>query len=280
MIDLVTIGHVTLDETPSGVRPGGAAYYAAVTAQRLGLRVGLLTSVADDYPREAFPDGIDLVTVPAAQSTRFRVGLAKGARALTLLTRAADLEAEHLPAAWRNAPLALLGPVAAEVDPALAGAFDDASVAALPQGWMRKRGRGGLMGRQAWDDAASVLPWTQVLVLSEEDVGDGEETAVTWLHQVPLGAITRGSRGATLYVNGEPYHVIADPATEVDPTGAGDVFATTLLVEYQRSGDAWEAAAHAACAGAASVEGEGVAAIADRAGLDARLVAYRRRRGG
>lgn len=280
MIDLVTIGHVTLDETPSGVRPGGAAYYAAVTARRLGLRVGLLTSHAPDYPLGTLSDGIEVATVPSPHTTRFRLGEAKGVRTLTMLSRAADLDNEHLPAAWQGAPLALLGPVANEVDPALAGAFEDASIAALPQGWMRKRGQGGLVGRQAWEDADAILPWTQLLVLSEEDVGDAEDVAVTWLHQVPLGAITRGRRGATLYVSGEPYHVAADPATEVDATGAGDVFATTLLIEYQRTGDAWEAAALAACAGAASVEGEGPAAIADRAGLDARLAAYRRRRGG
>ena len=280
MIDLVAVGHVTFDETPSGIRPGGSAYYAALTARRLGLRVGLLTAVAPDYNLDVFPDGIEVMVVPSPQTTRYRLGETKGARTLTLLSRAVDLEAEHLPAAWREAPLAVLGPVANEVDPALAGAFDDASVAVLPQGWMRKRGRGGLIAPQPWEDAEAVLPWTQLLVVSEEDVGDSEETAVTWLHQVPVGAITRAQRGATLYVNGEPYHVMADMATEVDPTGAGDVFATTLLIEYQRSGDAWEAAAVAACGGAASVEGPGPAAIADRAGLDARLAAYRKRRGG
>ncbi len=280
MIDLVAIGHVTFDETPSGVRPGGSAYYAALTARRLGLRVGLLTSVAPDYPLDLFPAGIEVTVTPSPQTTRYRLGEAKGARTLSLLSRAADLEAEYLPPAWREAPLAVLGPVANEVDPALAGAFDDASVAVLPQGWMRKRGRGGLMAPQPWEDADAVLPWAQLLVLSEEDMGDSEEMAVTWLHQVPIGAITRAQRGATLYVNGEPYHVMPDVATEVDPTGAGDVFATTLLIEYQRSGDAWEAAAVAACAGAASVEGEGPAAVADRAALEARLAAYRKRRGG
>lgn len=280
MIDLVAIGHVTLDETPSGVRPGGSAYYAALTAQRLGLRVGLFTSVAPDYQLDVLPPGVEVMVTPSSETTRYRLGEVKGARTLTLLSRAADLEAEHLPPAWREAPLAILGPVASEVDPALAGAFDDASVAVLPQGWMRKRGRGGVMARQPWEDADAVLPWAQVLVLSEEDVGDAEETAVAWLHQVPVGAITRARRGATLYVNGEAYHVMPDLATEVDATGAGDVFATTLLIEYQRSGDAWEAAAVAACAGAASVEGPGPAAVADRAALDARLAAYRRRRGG
>ena len=280
MIDLVAIGHVTFDETPSGIQPGGSAYYAALTAHRLGLEVGLLTAVAADYPLDIFPKGIEVHVVPSPQTTRYRVGEAQGMRALTLLSRAVDLEAERLPAVWGKAPLALLGPVANEVDPALAGAFDDASVAVLPQGWMRKREAGGLMSSQPWEDADAVLPRAQLLVLSEEDVGGSEETAVQWLHQVPLGAITRGRRGATLYVNGEPYHVTADAATEVDPTGAGDVFATTLLIEYQQSGDAWEAAALAACAGAASVEAAGAAGLADRAALEARLAAYRRRRGG
>src|SRR6266446_1687797 len=254
MIDLVAIGHVTFDETPSGVRPGGSAYYAGLTAHRLGLSVGLLTSVAPDYPLDIFPKGLHVTTVPSADTTRYRLGTSKGVRTLTLLSRAADLEAEHLPAAWRGAPLVMLSPVAGEVDPALAGAFED--------------------------DAAAVLPQTQLLVLSEEDLPGGEEAAVAWLQQVPLGAITRGRRGATLYVNGDPYHVEADGATEVDETGAGDVFATTLLVEYQRRGDPWEAAAAAACAGAAAVEGEGPAAILDRAALDARLAAYLRRWGG
>jgi len=280
MIDLVAIGHVTFDETRSGVRPGGSAYYAAVTARRLGLSVGLLTSISPDYPLDVFPEGIHVTTVASPQTTRYRLGESRGARTLTLLSRAADLGVEDLPAAWRAVSLAVLCPVAGEVDPALAGAFEDAAVAMLPQGWMRKRGRGGLIGPQPWEDADDLLPQTQLLVLSEEDLPRGDEAALAWLQQVPLGAITRGKRGATLYVNGDPYHVEADAATEVDATGAGDVFATTLLIEYQRVGDAWEAAAAAACAGAASVEAEGTAAILDRAGLDARLAAYRRRRGG
>ena len=271
---------MTFDETPSGVRPGGSAYYSALTARRLGLSVGLLTSIAPDYPLDVFPEGIEVATVASAHTTRYRLGLAKGARTLSLLSRAADLELEHLPAAWRGAPLALLCPVAGEVDPALAGAFDDAAVAVRPQGWMRKRGRGGLMGPQPWEDAADVLPRTHLLVLSEAELPGGDADAVAWLQQVPLGAITHGKRGATLYVNSDSYHVGADAAIETDPTGAGDVFATTLLIEYQRLGDAWEAAAAAACAGAAAVEAEGPAAIVDRRGLDARLLAYRRSRGG
>jgi len=276
-MDLVAIGHVTFDETPSGVRPGGSAYYVALAARRLGLEVGLLTSVAPDFPSDVIPAGITVATVSSPRTTRYRVGEAGGSRTLTLLSRAEDIEIQHLPEGWKSAPLAVLCPVVGEVDPALVSAFDDASLAVLPQGWMRTRGKDGVMGPQPWEDADDVLPLTQLLVLSEEDVPGSEETAVKWFDQVPLGAITRARRGATLYVNGEPYHVAPDRAAETDPTGAGDVFATTLLIEYQRVGDAWEAAAAAACAGAATVEGTGAAALLDRAGLAARLAAYQRR---
>ncbi len=279
-MDLVAIGHVTFDETPSGVRPGGSAYYVALAARRLGLEVGLLTSVAPDFPSDVIPAGITVATVSSPRTTRYRVGEAGGSRTLTLLSRAEDIEIQHLPEGWKSAPLAVLCPVVGEVDPALVSAFDDASLAVLPQGWMRTRGKDGVMGPQPWEDADDVLPLTQLLVLSEEDVPGSEETAVKWFDQVPLGAITRARRGATLYVNGEPYHVAPDRAAETDPTGAGDVFATTLLIEYQRVGDAWEAAAAAACAGAATVEGTGAAALLDRAGLAARLAAYQRRLAG
>ena len=279
-MDLVAIGHVTFDETPSGVRPGGSAYYVALAARRLGLEVGLLTSVAPDFPSDVIPAGITVATVSSPRTTRYRVGEAGGSRTLTLLSRAEDIEIQHLPEGWKSAPLAVLCPVVGEVDPALVSAFDDASLAVLPQGWMRTRGKDGVMGPQPWEDADDVLPLTQLLVLSEEDVPGSEETAVKWFDQVPLGAITRARRGATLYVNGEPYQVAPDRAAETDPTGAGDVFATTLLIEYQRVGDAWEAAAAAACAGAATVEGTGAAALLDRAGLAARLAAYQGRLAG
>src|SRR5215469_11231595 len=87
MIDLVAIGHVTFDETPSGIQPGGSAYYAALTAHRLGLGVGLLTAAAADYPLDIFPEGIDVHVVPSPQTTSYRVGESKGARTLTLLSR-------------------------------------------------------------------------------------------------------------------------------------------------------------------------------------------------
>lgn len=279
-VDFVAIGHVTLDRTRDETRPGGAAYYAALTAQRLGLRVGLLTSFGLDFPAPAFTEDLEVVNVPSSQTTSFTLRESASGRALALLARAADLEADALPARWRRAALAMLCPVANEVDPMFAASFPDSALGVLPQGWMRERGPGGAIAPRVWEDARPILSHAQLLVLSAEDVAPFRDAAIQWFQHVPVGALTDGRRGATLFVNGEPYRVEPDAASEVDATGAGDVFAAALLVEYQRRGDPWDAAAAAACAAAASVEAPGSAAIPVRSGLDARLAAYRRRQGG
>ena len=69
--DFVAIGHVTLDHFGESTRPGGSALYAAVTALRRGLSVGFLTSHADDFPLEVIPSRIEVVSVPADETTVF-----------------------------------------------------------------------------------------------------------------------------------------------------------------------------------------------------------------
>lgn len=217
--------------------------------------------------------------MPSDRTTIFELDESPRGRRLRVLARAADIEESHLPAEWRGAPLAMLCPVINEVDPVLSASFAEASVGVLPQGWLRRRGAGGAITLGSWDDADIVLPHAQLLVVSAEDIEPISKTALEWFQHVPLGAVTRGVEGAVLFVNGEPYHVEPDRAAQVDATGAGDVFATALLIEYQQEGNPWEAAALAACAAAASVEAPGAAGIPDRPALATRLAAYHRRLG-
>jgi sugar/nucleoside kinase (ribokinase family) len=275
----VAVGHVTLDHFGEDVRPGGTALYAALTAYRLGCSVGLLTSFGPDFPRSLFPPDLEVAHVPSPQTTVFRHEAGRDARRLTVLGRAADIETGHLSASFKAAELALLGPDTNEVDPCLAAAFTGGAVGVAAQGWLRARGAGGVIGPALWEDAALVLPHIQALFLSEEDLGPYGEEVVEWFQQIPFGVITLGRRGAHLFVSGERYFIEAEPADEVDATGAGDVFATAFLIDYQRHGNPWEAAQFAACAAALSVEGIGVGAIPLRAAVEERLAAYRSRFG-
>ena len=45
-VDYLVIGHVAHDLTPQGPRLGGTVAYSALTAQALGLRVGIVTAAA------------------------------------------------------------------------------------------------------------------------------------------------------------------------------------------------------------------------------------------
>lgn len=273
----VATGHVTLDHLDGDIRPGGAALYAGLTAHRLGCSVGVLTSFGPDFPADIFPPDVHLETVPSPQTTAFRRMVSQQGRTLTLLSRADDLEVGHLPAEWRQADLALLCPVANEVDPYLSMEFPEGAVGAAAQGWLRERGARGEITPARWEDASLVLPHLQALIVSQDDVGPFEGEVMEWFQHVPLGVVTLGSRGAHLFVNGERYTIQADPADEADGTGAGDVFAAAFLIEYQRVGDAFEAAHFAACAASLRVEGQGIGAIPSRTAVERRLAAYQRR---
>jgi sugar/nucleoside kinase (ribokinase family) len=272
--EFVVVGHVTLDRFGDVVRPGGAALYAAVAAWRLGLSVGILTSHAEDFPLERIPPQIEVVSVPAEATTTFEHDAGTTPRTMRVTTVAQPLGAEDVPEDWRDAPLVLLAPVIDEVDPHVVTAFDGPVVAAAAQGWTRGIDVDGAVAPAEWVPPDFLLGRLQAIFVSTEDVAGQEDAALEWFQRVPIGVLTAGRMGALLFVNGERYEVSPRPAREVDATGAGDVFAAAFLIEYQRDGDAWAAAAAASCAASLSVAAEGTAGIPDRAALDAALRAY------
>jgi 1D-myo-inositol 3-kinase len=274
--EFIAIGHVTLDHFGDVVRPGGAARDAAVTAARLGLSAGILTSHADDFPLELLPPRIEIISVPAAATTVFEHDEASGERRLRVRATAQPLALDDLPEDWRDPELVLLAPVVNEVDGALATAFEAATLAAEAQGWLRSVGRDGTVQAQTWPSPKGVLSRLQALFLSGADVRGQEAAMMEWVQRVPVAAVTAGARGALLYVNGDRYEVRPRRARQVDATGAGDVFAATWLVRYRMSGDPWEAAEAAACAASLAVEAEGWSGVPDASALEAALTVYRR----
>ena len=275
--DFVAVGHVTLDHFGDEVRPGGAALYAAITAQRLGRSAAILTSHGPDFPLDEVPTAIEVVTLEAPVTTVFEHQEGDDVRAMRVTATASPLAVDDLPEDWRDAPVVLLAPIIQEVDPALAVAFGDGSVAAAAQGWMRALNDEGGVDPVAWESSGDVLDRLQALFLSSEDVRGQEEHLTEWVQRVPLAVITAGAAGALLYVNGDRFEVKPRPTLEVDATGAGDVFATAFMLHYHRDGDPWAAAEAATCAASLSVEGEGWSAVPDTATLQAALKEYRAR---
>jgi sugar/nucleoside kinase (ribokinase family) len=268
--DFVVVGHLTVDELATGLRPGGSVLYAGLLAHRQGLRVGLLTSHGPDFPLEVLPPDIEVVAVPAPASTRFALHYTPAGRTLVLRARAAALAPHQLPPHFAEAGLAYLAPVADEVAPEFAAAFPNAAVGVGAQGWCRVWDREGRVQMRPWPDPRPILRQAQALFLSSDDVAGWEEQALELYQHIPLGALTLAARGAILFVNGERHPIAAAPAVEVEPTGAGDVFAAAFLVRYNASGDPFEAAAFAAVAGALTVEADGIRGVPSGAALESR----------
>jgi sugar/nucleoside kinase (ribokinase family) len=91
------------------------------------------------------------------------------------------------------------------------------------------------------------------------------------LELVPIVALTRGWEGMDLMTRDAVHSVPTLPRPEVDPTGAGDVFAAAFLVRYQETGDPLEAAAFASCAASCVVEGVGTTSLGDRGEVEKRM---------
>ncbi len=264
--DFLAIGHITRDLLPDGSwRLGGAVAYAALTAARLGLRPAIVTSAPPDVlaALDAVLPDIPLSVVPSGKATTFENIYIPQGRQQFLHGRAAPLTLSAVPEAWRDAPIVLLGPVAQEIDASVVGGLPNSLVAATPQGWLRQWDADGAVTPSPLANANVLLPHVRALILSREDIGASADTVFgQWARTVPLIAVTCGRDGAYVWERGVRSGLFAGyPANEVDPTGAGDVFAAAFLCELRQTGDAARAIDFANQVAACSVEavgGEGI----------------------
>ena len=255
---IVVCGHVTLDVVEGGRVPGGTAWYTARALAALGASPRLLTSAGPDLPRDALA-GIDAEVVPSAATTVFANAYdAAGVRTQRVLSAAAPLDPRRLPAAWRGADVLLLAPVLGELDVAAFAAAARARVVGLGvQGLVRDVRPDGAVAPRRWDPDAASLGGLHAAVLGEDDVRGQGDLVARLAAAVPVVAFTHGARGCDLFVRGRATRVGVYPTREVDPTGAGDVFAAGLVLGLARGEDPVEAARLGAAAASIVIEARG-----------------------
>ena len=90
---------------------GGTATFAAVQAERLGLRAGVVTRAGADIAfGDALPNAM-ISNTPSEQTTSFQNVYEQGKRRQSVLGKAEPLSEADIPAEWRSAPMVLIGPV-------------------------------------------------------------------------------------------------------------------------------------------------------------------------
>ncbi len=290
---LLVVGHLTEDVDPrSGEgRLGGAAAYASLLSHRFGVPTTLLTSADRDFPWLASLAGIEIRRVPSPDRTRFvNTYRSDGSRAQRVRSRAERIPDRVIHGVIAGLPpgsAVLWAPVVDEIGiagPPLPRPSDcsrtgrrSLSAAAL-QGFLRRFDRAGRVHRRPLPVALPHrLSTVDLVCLSEQDPASPADIEAL---RTPWVAITRGRRGALLRgPGGSAESIVPALAREVDPTGAGDVFAAALTIARWKGMLPAAAGRLAAATAACAVEAPGVDGVPSLARASSRAGTPRGRSG-
>lgn len=257
MIDYLAVGHVTDDLwADGGVTPGGTVMYSSRCARAFTGHVTVLTAAAAALDVAGIFPGIDVVRIDSPNTTQFWNVYDGSHRTQFTHPSPVVLAAEHMTHAMRHAEIVHLAPVCNEASVDITRVLaKHAFLGLTPQGWLRRWDAEGKVTQSPgnWSDAPAFLARANAVVMSIEDINGDWQTAHKWAAQTRLLVVTQSEAGCTLFLNGETVEVPAPQVEQVDPTGAGDIFAATLFISLKRGDSARDAAARANCIAAQSV---------------------------
>lgn len=232
---------------------GGVVHHAGLALARLGLEVRVVTRVhARDREELAAPlerAGVQVLALPSRETTTYRNDYSGERDSHELLACSEPIQLDDLPPAWRRADLAQLGPLhPADVAPGVAAGLSG-RIGLDAQGWVRARAG----DERRAPDVEGRLRGVDVLQVSESDLGDVvqglDPGSFASSFGLPELVVTRGARGASVWVRGRRTDVPARPARPRDArakAGAGDVFLACYLWQRAVGAEPEEAARVAA----------------------------------
>jgi sugar/nucleoside kinase (ribokinase family) len=248
-------GNVTLDAMGGSPVPGGSAYYAARALLALGAEVRVLTTAGEDFPPGALA-GTDAVVAPAPRTTAFVNVHGPSGRTQRVLAVAPPLDPGRLPPAAQGADVLLLAPVLGETEPrAFVRAARAARVGLGVQGLVRAALADGAVVQPRWEFGTDALAGVDVAFVGEDDLRGQGDLLARLAAAVPIVVATHGRAGCEVLSRGERRRVGVFRVEEVDPTGAGDVFAAGFLFALASGAGAVDAARLGAAAASIVVEG-------------------------
>ncbi len=295
--DLVVLGNLLVDDVVFAdgrtrmAQAGGAVLYASAAARACGVRVGCVSLAGDDYPRATLEGlrarGVELDGVHPLGRPGVRTWLLYEDRVRRLVHRLGcptheqvSPEPHHVPESWWAARAFHLSPMAFASQRALLDVLS-------------KRARGFVsvdphrpVTEDTLGDWREALGSADAFFVSEHEVrleGVAADPRAV-LPRLVSGrlqfvVLKRGERGGILYDARERRsHVwAAPPCTAVDPTGAGDAFATGFIAAHLEGLSVDACLERAALVAAFAVEDWGPEALYD---LTPTAVEARRRQPG
>jgi len=262
-IDFLAIGHVCHDWTPAGNVLGGTTSYASFFAKKMNLQTAILTSFGSDFEFQNRFQNISLHSIPTDQTTFFKNVYDGSHRQQFLLEKSNNIFTNHIPGNFQQPKMVLLGPIANEIDFGILDDFENSMIAVCPQGWMRRWNSDGKVFHQMLDDW-SVFQKADIVILSEEDLNFQMNLIPKLAALFNILVVTKGENGADVFFNNNKHTFPSFPTNMIDPTGAGDIFATAFLIHFFETKDIAQAANFANAAASFCIEKKGIEGIASR----------------
>lgn len=229
-LDYLLVGHITADLTPNDRLLGGTVSFCAAVAKAFGLNVRVVTSAARGEPllAQLEPYVSELIVLPSAETSTFENIYGPNGRTQYIRGVAAPISIDDIPAEWLTTPLVHLAPLTGEVDPEIAHHFKNSMVLLTLQGWLREWGADGRVRFKRWMDPA-VVQDIDIVVFSEEDIVEASDLEMAFAQVTRHLFVTRAEKGGTYYHRGQAFQYDTPQVEVLNPTGAGDVFAASLL---------------------------------------------------
>jgi sugar/nucleoside kinase (ribokinase family) len=230
--DYLVIGHITQDLLADGSRLGGTAVYSSLVAQRLGKKVAVYTSCENTLDLSDL-SGIEIINQSSERTTTFKNEYKQSGREQHLLSQADELDLANIPQSWKKAPIVHLAPVAKEIKLAVGNLFPDSTILYSLQGWLRQWDSDGKVSPAPIPHSDQKIPRNAAAaILSDEDLINQHDELERLVQIFPLLVLTLGKDGAKIYQDQLITPIPVEPAIEIDPTGAGDIFAAAFIIEW------------------------------------------------
>jgi len=277
MFDLVGIGNPVYDSivTPSSRTNGrvlsGCSTNACLAGKRLGLeRVGLIGNVGPDYGDRLRSDlqtsevisSLEVLGTTGGFHLEYDDG---GNRSLEVLGVAEKIRSSNILDEFLDARFILIGPILGEVDLDLVKFIrtsTDAQVFLDPQGLIRLVGEDGKIFHKCENESfRKILDLVDFVKPNEPEsiTITGMNDPVHGLKQLQamgdaFPIITLAERGSVLMHDNFAWRIPTYKTNAIDPTGAGDVYGGSFIVEFLRTHDYVESALFASAAASMMVE--------------------------
>jgi sugar/nucleoside kinase (ribokinase family) len=250
----------------------GCSTNACLVAKRLGMsKVGLIGSVGRDFSERFQLDmrkyGIETKLNDKSEHTGgFRLVYDdRGDRTLEVLAVAEKITSKSIPEDFLDSHVFLIGPILGEVDFELINYLRTSASGTIfldPQGLVRSIGTDGKIihncDRDQFKRIAELVDFVKPNEQESETI-TGEADPVSALERLrELGVkapiVTLADRGSVLLDSDHVSYIPAFQTRAIDPTGAGDTYAGSFIVEYDRTGSIVESALFASAAASIKVE--------------------------